>query len=184
MTSPSDLPNDLSGCHALIEQQRADLQASKERVAHLEAQLAEHKETIADQQQTITNLAADNKLLKRSLFGSRRERYEDPAQGVLFDVKLLEEEAAEEEGDKDGEKSTKRKKKRTSKGRQRRVFPDFLAREEERHPLKEEDIPEQMRDNPNVRRFFKKVGEQLELIPMQLKVVEQYQEVMVLLRMK
>jgi transposase len=180
MTSPSELPNDLAGCHALIEQQRADLQAAKGRVAHLEAQLAEHKQTITDQQQTITNLAADNKLLKRSLFGSRRERYEDPAQGVLFDVKLLKQEAAQGQGDKEGKQSTKRRRKRTSKGRQRRVFPDFLAREEERHPLNEEDIPEEMRNNPNVRRFFKKVGEQLELIPMQLKVVEQYQEVLVL----
>ncbi len=180
MTSPSELPNDVSRCHALIEQQRTDLQDAKGRVAHLEAQLAEHKQTIADQQQTITNLAGDNKLLKRSLFGSRRERYEDPKQGVLFDVKSLEPETPEEASDKDGQQSTRRKRKRTSKGRQRRVFPDFLAREEERHSLYEEDIPEEMRNNPNVRRFFKKVGEQLKLIPMQLKVVEQYQEVMVL----
>ena len=87
---------------------------------------------------------------------------------------------AKAEGDKDRKELPKGKKKRTSKGRQRRVFPDFLAREEERHHLNEEDIPEEMRNNPNVRRFFKKVGVQLELIPMQLKVVEQYQEVMVL----
>ena len=180
MTSSSELPNDLASCHALIEQQRADLQTAERRVSHLEAQLAEHKQTIADQQQTITNLAADNKLLKRSLFGSRRERYEDPMQGVLFNVKLLQEEAAKAEGDKDGKESPKGKKKRTSKGRQRRVFPDFLARDEERHPLDEEDIPEEMRNHPNVRRFFKKVGEELELIPLQLKVVEHYQEVMVL----
>ena len=56
----------------------------------------------------------------------------------------------------------------------------FLPREEERHPLNEAEIPEAMRRPPHARRFFKKVGEQLELIPMQLKVVEQYQEVMVL----
>jgi transposase len=179
MTSGCELPNDLAGCHALIEQQRADLQALKERVAHLEALLAEHKQTIADQQQTITNLAADNKLLKRSLFGSRRERYEDPTQGVLFDVKLLKAETPEEENDEDDQKPPRRRK-RKGKGRQRRVFPDFLARDEEKHFLNEEDIPDQMRNNPNVRRFFKKVGERLELIPMQLKVIEQYQEVMVL----
>jgi transposase len=180
MTSPSELPNDLARCHILIEQQRADLQAAKERAAHLEALLAEHKQTIADQQQTITDLAADNKLLKRSLFGSRRERYEDPSQGVLFDVKLLKLETPQEESDQNGQQSTRQRRKRTSKGRQRRVFPDFLPREEERHRLNEEDIPEEMRNNPNVRRFFKKVAEQLELIPMQLKVVEQYQEVMAL----
>ena len=37
-----------------------------------------------------------------------------------------------------------------------------------------------MRDNPNARRFFKKVGETLEMIPMQLKVIEQFQEVIAL----
>jgi transposase len=46
--------------------------------------------------------------------------------------------------------------------------------------LKPEDIPEEMRDNPDVRRFFKKVGESLEMTPMQLKVVEQFQEVIAL----
>jgi len=39
------------------------------------------------------------------------------------------------------------------------VFPDFLPREEERFVLTDEDIPEEMRDNPHTRRFFKKVGE-------------------------
>jgi transposase len=60
------------------------------------------------------------------------------------------------------------------------VFPEFLPREEQRLYLKPEDIPAHMRDNPNVRRFFKKVGESLEMIPMQLKVVEQLQEVIAL----
>jgi transposase len=180
MTSGSELPNDLACCHALIEQQCADLQGAKERVAHLEALLAEHQQTIADQQQTITGLTADNKLLKRSLFGSRRERYEDPAQGVLFDVKLLKQEATEQEGEEDGQQATGRKRKRTSKGRQRRVFPDFLPREEVRHRLAEEEIPEELRNHPAARRFFKKVAEQLEVIPMQLKVIEQWQEVFAL----
>ena len=50
------------------------------------------------------------------------------------------------------------------------MFPDFLPREEERYFLEEEDIPEEMRDNPNARRFFKKIGEQIEIVPLQLKV--------------
>ena len=32
----------------------------------------------------MTNLSADNALLKRSLFGPRRERFTDPAQILLF----------------------------------------------------------------------------------------------------
>lgn len=199
MTSPgSELPKDITGCHVLIEQLRAELQVAQEqldelrslgrqdaasRIAHLEALLIEHQETIADQQQTIKNLSADNALLKRSLFGSRRERFTDPAQGLLFNAETLE--AASQppgEGQAEGEphEDDKRKKKRSSKGRQPRVFPEFLPREEEKIYLNEEDIPEQMRDNPCARRFFKKIGEQLEMVPMQLKVVERYLEVIAL----
>lgn len=192
MTSPRhELPDDLQSCHALIGQLQAELHAATTRIetlqskatdgathnAHLEALLAEYQETIADQQQTIDNLASDNALLKRSLFGCRRERYTDnPAQGLLFDATTPD----TPELDAENEEHKKKKKKRTSKGRQRRVFPEFLPREEQRLCLNPEDIPEAMRDNPDARRFFKKVGETLELIPMQLKVVEQFQEVIVL----
>lgn len=87
MTSPrQELPADLDGCHALIGQCRQELHAARTRIeslesavsvvaahsAHLEALVAQYQETIADQQQTIDNLAADNTLLRRSLFGSRR----------------------------------------------------------------------------------------------------------------
>jgi transposase len=192
MTLPRpELPHDIARCHSVIEQLHAQLQqitqqASLEardaaaRIAHREALLAEHKATIAAQQETIDQLAADNRLLKRSLFGSRRERYEDPGQGLLFDLKSLKPDRADDRSDKTSLESNGPQQKRTSKGRQRRVFPDFLPREEERHGLDEAEIPEAMRNNPHARRFFKKVGEQLELIPMQLKVVEQYQEVIVL----
>ena len=64
----------------MIEQLRTELQTSTERIAkpqpvageapdaaariaHLEALLAEYRETIAAQEQTIENLAADNSLL-------------------------------------------------------------------------------------------------------------------------
>ena len=118
MTLPRpELPSDIGRCHAVIEQLHARLQqvtqqASLEardaaaRIAHLEALLAEHKETIADQQQTIENLAADNELLKRSLFGSRRERYDDPAQALLFDLKSLKPEPAKDRSDEDSPEST------------------------------------------------------------------------------
>ena len=164
--------------HRELQQASVEAQDAAARIAHLEALLAEHKETIAAHEETIERLSADNVLLKRSLFGSRRERYVDPAQTLLFDAKALNPETPEDEGDKD--ESPAPKKKRTSKGRRRRVFPDFLPREEQRHRLNEEDVPEAMRNNPHARRFFKKVGQQLELIPMQLKVVEQLQEVIVL----
>lgn len=197
--SQPELPNDISSCHALIKQLHAELQLASERIeemtsvglqdtvarmAHLEALLAEHKRTIADHEQTIKNLAADNALLKRSLFGPRRERFTDnPSQLLLFDAETLEAASQplnEPEAEGESPDEGKQKKKRTSKGRRPRVFPDFLPREEVRFRLDEDEIPEEMRDNPNARRFFKKVNEQLELVPMQLKVVEQYQEVIAL----
>jgi len=177
MTSPgAELPDDLQSCQALVEQLRAELSAAVEQIAHLEGLVARHQETIADQEQALENLAADNALLKRSLFGSRRERFaDDPAQTLLF-------EAAPplESSQPDAQSPAEPKKKRTSKGRQVRVFPDFLPRQEQRHYLNPEDIPEELRDNPSARRFFKKVGETLELIPMQLRVIEQFQEVIAL----
>lgn len=194
-SSVPELPNDIDGCHILIrqlfaekeqwrEQAEKNLSEAREanlRAANLEAQVAGYQETVTTLRQTMENLQADNKLLTRSLFGSRRERYvEDPSQILLFDFKALRDEAAEPESVTVDSESTEPKKKRTSQGRQRRVFPDFLPREEQKHELKDEDIPEEMRDNPNARRFFKKISEQIEIIPMQLKVVEQYQEVMVL----
>jgi transposase len=194
MTSPRpELPGDLASCHALIGRLQVELDSAREQIAqleseardrdgrlsHLEALLAEHQATVATQAETIERLAADNQLLKRSMFGSRRERYtDDPAQRLLFDVASLTCDTPAEEGHEGEPPETNRR--RTSKGRQRRVFPDFLPREEQRHELDEDEIPEEMRNNPRARRFFKKVGEQLELTPMELKVVEQYQEVIVL----
>ena len=88
MTSPgAELPDDIKSCQALIEQLRTKLHAAAEQMAHLEELLARHQETIADQERTIENLAADNMLLKRALFGSRRERFaDDPAQRLLFEA--------------------------------------------------------------------------------------------------
>ena len=184
MTSPRpELPDDIDRCHALIAQLQAELQTAAAaahdgaaHVAHLETLLAQHQETIAEQEQTIETLAADNALLKRCLFGSRRERFTDPAQTLLFDATTLDSPPSNEAD----EENKPPKKKRTSQGRQPRVFPDFLPREEQRLYLEPEDIPEELRDNPDVRRFFKKVGETLEMIPMQLKVIEQFQEVIAL----
>lgn len=193
MNSPrSELPNNLSSCHALIRQLESELQQAtheraqwqsrateaESRISHLDALLAEHEQTIADQQQTIEHLTADNQLLKRSLFGSRRERYVDgPGQNFLFDVTTLGPETSQDVPEKEPLETRKR---RTSKGRQRRVFPEFMPREEQRYCLKEEEIPEELRNHPDARRFFKKVGEHVELIPMQLKVIEKYQEIIAL----
>ncbi len=165
--------------NAKLQLKAAQTRDAATEIGHLEEVIARQQETITEQEQTIENLAADNALLKRSLFGSRRERFTgdpDPAQTLLFDATSLDSPSSEEEI----EPATPGKKQRTSQGRRARVFPELLPREEQRHYLDREAIPEPLRDNPHARRFFKKVGETLELVPMQLKVIEQFQEVIAL----
>ena len=168
----STLPDDLPSCHAMIVRLQEQLDAVNKQletlqatshdaaadIASLDALVKEYQERNADLQRTIDNLAADNATLKRSLFGSRRERFvDDPSQQLMFGATTLETpipDAVQEEPEKG-------RAKRTSKGRKPRVFPDLLPREEKRIPLSLEEIPEVMRDNPNARRFFKKIGETL-----------------------
>jgi transposase len=179
MTSPHDpRPANLAACHQRIGQLEAI-------VATREATIAAHEATNSELRQTIELLSADNALLKRELFGSRRERFVDdepqlppPADPSPAAPSTTETEPAPQLQEEPPPQQEK--KKRTSSGRRRRKFPECLPREQRRFYLQPEDIPAEMRDNPRARRFFKKIGEILEVIPLQLKVVEQYQEVIVL----
>ena len=189
-SSRSELPQDLAGCHALIERLEEERRQQAQRIAEQEA-------TIAEQQATIDRLMADTALLKRALFGSRRERFvDDPCQTYLFDSMQLnaggvcpeataaggDETGSNESGGNDGAdegQESPSPSRRTSKGRGRRVFPEFLPRTPVRHELKEEDIPEDLRNNPAAKRFFKKTSEQLEFAPGSVYVIEHYQEVIV-----
>jgi len=130
LTSPrGKLPGDIKRCHALIKDLRAELRSTRTEnvklqadveksrdaateIGHLEELIARQQETISEQEQTIENLAADNALLKRSLFGSRRERFTgdpDPAQTLLFDATSLDSPSSEDAS----EPATPDKKKRT-----------------------------------------------------------------------
>ena len=75
----------------------------------------------------MEHLLADNKLFKRSPFGSRRERFDDPAQALLFDPASLAPSDEPPAAD-----APQPKKEWTSKGRRLRVFPpEFLPRDAE-----------------------------------------------------
>lgn len=174
-----DLPQDLASCHALIGEQRRQLEHEQQVQVQQAETIAQQEATIAEQQATIDRMAVDIALLKRCIFGKRRERYvDDPRQQYLFDSTELR--AAENSTAPDGqEKVPAEKPRRTSKGRGRRVFPDFLPRAEVRHELKEEEIPEELRDDPSAKRFWKKTSETLDYQPPKLTVIEHYQEVIV-----
>jgi transposase len=142
--------------------------------------LAEQDQTIAEQQATIDRLTADIALLKRAMFSSRRERFiDDPRQGFLFnsaELNIAKQPGAEELETPEPEKKPTR---RTSRGRGRRVFPQFLQRTRVEHLLNDEEIPPDLRDDASAKRFFKKIGEQLEYEPPKVHVIEHYQEVIV-----
>lgn len=168
----SDLPQDIASCHAFIER----LQAEHEQ---LQRTIEEQQKTIGEQQTTIANLTVDLQLLKRALFGSRRERFvDDPRQGYLFESTALPAESSSGPAENDDQPATG-PTRRCSNGRGRRVFPECLPRKPLHHTLSEEDIPEELRNDPEAKRFFKKTSEQLEFEPASLYVIEHYQEVIV-----
>lgn len=178
MTSPrSTPPADIASCHALLEQQWTELEEAATRIETLEATITEQAAKLAEQQQTIEQLAADNASLQRTIFGSRRERFvDDEPQTPPRDACV----PAPEGLPTPPASPVATGPQRTSRGRRRRILPQFLPREVRRYYLKPEEIPEEMRDNPRARRFFKKIGDKLEVIPMQLKIIEEYQEVIML----
>lgn len=190
MTSSAALPPDIAACHAMLRgllaereqcealqrQQAVTIAAHEEALARKDQKLGEQEQTIAEQQATIDRLVEDLALLKRALFGSRRERYlDDPRQGVLFESAELPED--QQPAAASDEPLTAAKPRRTSKGRGRRVFPDFLPRTPVHHTLAEDEIPEDLRNAPTAKRFFKKTSESLEYEPPKLHVIEHYQEV-------
>ncbi len=170
-SSPS-LPTTLAECHAMITEMaavNATLQA-----------------TIDEQQTTLQSMQRDLALMKRALFGQRRERFEDPRQGMLFasavvgqpesddasnqDDQLDFDTSHEDEGNEDeGQTPASRG------GRRRRVIPDSLPRIQRIHELDEAEIPEHLQGDQG-RRFLKKVGEYVEWEPPRLTVVEEFVE--------
>ena len=148
------------------------------------ALLKERDATIAQQQQTIDQLqdllkalTKEIELFKRSLFGRRRERFDDPRQEFLFESQLLgETDKADDEAP--SEDQSEQPTRRRSKGRGKRVFPSALPRRKVVRQLNDEDIPEHLRGKEGVRRFLKLAGEWIESEPASMYVVQEYVEVL------
>jgi transposase len=90
MQDATNLPKDLAVCHALIAELSARLSRNESVVAEKETLLVEQATTIVDLQVSREKLTQENeelnlaiqRLLAR-LYGHRRERFDDPAQGKL-----------------------------------------------------------------------------------------------------
>jgi transposase len=172
------MPNDarireLQQAHARLRTDNKKLQADN---ATLQATIEQQQQTIDEQQSLLEELQRERDLLKRSLFGHRRERFEDPDQGLLFDYVVVGEEATTEddEADKDTDSPAVEPKKKR-RGRQRRVIPETLERQRRERKLQDDEIPAELRGR-KLRRFMKLVGEWIEMQPPKLIVIEEYVE--------
>jgi len=184
---PLELPDNVPACHAVIRRQAATIEQLQTRVMELEGVVAQQQAIIArqqaiieQQQATIEQLRRDVASLQRQVFGSRRERFvasqEEPAG--------LDSVSAAEETEPPAATPVvvlelAATGQRTSKGRQRRVIDPTIPREEVLHPLDPNSVPAEFLQHPRARRFFRFVREEVEYQPARLRVLEHYQEVLV-----
>jgi len=151
---PVELPDNLPDCHVIILRQAEQIEALEARVDQLLARVDE--------------LVAEVAGLKRQLHGSRRERFvaprsdDEPPPAPAVDTDQAEP-----------------RPPRTSPGRRPRTFDPSIPREKIYHPLREEDVPPEIWHHPRARRFYRPVREELELPQRRLRVIEHYQEVIV-----
>jgi transposase len=154
------------------QQMRELAQRLVARDAQLTAELAEASKTLVEQQQQLEKLGHELSMMKRMLYGSRRERFrsDDPRQQTLFEVtdggaQPFDEKAAENEVG--GEKKKHR-------GHGRRPLPQFLPRKRVEYPLPPSELGcpgcGQSRQ-----KISQEVSEQLEYVPASLFVIEHVQ---------
>lgn len=157
---PLELPSTVPECHALIRQLEVEM----------------------------NQLRRDVALLKRELFGCRRERFvqptsepetrdpqEKPEQKTI--VPAPPEDVSQRTSPADARGAKRRGR---SPGRQPRVLSEKLERKRVDHRLDDQAIPAELRDHPRARRFFRFVREELEVVEPRVCVIEHYEEVIVL----
>jgi transposase len=163
-----ELPDNLPACHAVILRQA-------ERIDQLIARVDE-------QAARIERLNRDLATVKRQLFGSRRERFitnreEDPVEAVaVIQPHGIEGEPALEALCAETSAAVP---PRTSHGRRKRTLDASIPREQVLHRLKEKDVPPELWNHPRAARFFRFVREEVELQQAWVRVLEHYEEVIV-----
>jgi transposase len=174
------LPSTLAECHAWMREMAAAYASLQAVNAQQQATIEQQQETVDQQQTLLESLQRDLALLKRSMFGRRRERFEDPDQLLLFDsVEVGEAGNNDREVGNDNrdepDSTVDEKPAGHRRGRVRRVLPECLPRVQRVRKLEESEIPQDLRGRP-ARRFLKKVAEWVEWQPPQLQVIEEFLE--------
>jgi transposase len=145
-----ELPDNVPDCHAVIRRQADRIHELEARVDQLLARIDE--------------LVSEVATLRRELYGPRRERFiaEQP-----------------QNDPPPADPPPEPRKPRTSAGRRPRQIDPSIPREKVYHPLREDEVPDDILHHPRARRFFRFVREELELPQRRLRVIEHYQEVIV-----
>ena len=161
-------------------------------ITQLREIITQQQATIDEQQAMLQSMKRDMALMKRALFGQRRERFDDPRQGLLFDAVVVggtsqdgvsdeDDTASADEADDDTnanvEDGDEAQSSTQRTGRRRRVIPESLPRVQRIHELDESEIPEHLQSDMG-RRFLKKIGEYIEWEPPQLTVIEEFVEML------
>lgn len=131
--------------------------------------LEQQGQTVQQQREDVEKLKHDPDLLRRYVFGRRRERFvDDPSnQPLLFDLgeTLLPAEAEDpDDEEEDGSASKKRRK-----DHDRRKLPDHLPRKDIHHILEGDELRCPCCGKPRVK-VSEEVSEQLEFVPASLLV--------------
>jgi transposase len=166
---PLELPDNVPACHEVIRRQA-------KRIAELEAKVEE-------QAAQIERLQRDLAAVKRQLYGWRRERFvADREEDVTDEAdEPPRGEAAEKPAANELVGSASRGASgRTSRGRQPRAIDPSIPREKVLHPLDQTKVPPELWNDPRAKRFFRFVREEVELQEARVRVLEHYEEVIVL----
>ncbi len=164
----SPIPEDLAACQALIRAQREAIVQQQEQLEQLASSFDEQSETVTSQQQLIEKLQHELALLKRYIFGQRRERFiDDPRQQKLFEIDQQQLEQAAQPQEEDHEPPSKGAGR---KGHGRRPLPAFLARQDKIYELTPEELPCPCCGKPRCK-VSQAISEQLEYVPASLFVL-------------
>ena len=159
------------------EQLQELLKQAQAREAQLTAALAESSQTVALQQELLDKLTHELALMKRWVFGSRRERFgeDDPRQQKLFGLSEgAPSDSADNDDDAEDEAGIEDEPRRKRHGHGRKPLPQFLPRKTIEHTLPETELgcPGCGQGREKISRV---VSEQLEHTPASLFILEHVQ---------
>jgi transposase len=145
------------------------------REAQVTAALAESSETIAQQQQQLEKLAHEMALLKRCVFGSRRERLaDDPRQQTLFELSAAERGPDQPTTPAPDTSDVEEVSDEKRRGHGRRRLPQTLPRKRIEYPLPASELGCPCCGQAR-RKISEVVTEQLDYTPASLYIVEHVQ---------